>query len=163
MIDLQETTEKDIDVLICGNFMKDEYNILEKIQQEVNCTIIGDSPGLSEPAYDEEYISYFNRAKIYINLSTYYGISPHLLQAMSSGCAIISTVMPATKDLLEDALYIEDIENIGELVKELLNDEERIKHMSHQAREISKRFSPEKFIDKWDKLFYRYKDEIYTR
>ena len=164
MVKPQKSVEKDLDVLICGSFMKDEYHILEKIQQEISCTILGDNPGLSKPVYDEEYINYFNRAKIYINLSTYWGVSPYLLQAMASGCAIISSVIPATQNLLKDnALYIKNVEDVSQLVKELLNDEEKIKEMGDKVRETSKRFSPDKFIDKWSKLFYRYKDEIYTR
>ncbi len=163
MVDVQSTdSEKDIDVLICGSFMKEEHHIIEKIQSSVKCIVIGDSPGLSKPVYDEEYVDYFNRAKVYINLSTFNGVSPHLLQAMASKCSILSNDIPSTRNILGDITYIQNVEDVSGQIKELLDGD--LESIGNDMQKIAKeRFSPKKFIDKWTKLFYRYKDEIYTR
>ncbi len=167
MVDIPEpSTKRDIDVLICNQFMKDEYHIVEKIKSSIkDCVIIGDNVNLSKSAYDEEYIDYFNRTKIYINLSTYYGISSHLLQAMVSGCAVISNKIPIIENLLGDnILYIKNVEDVSELVNKLLDDEELLIENGNKMKQIAQsKFKPKKFIDKWTKLFYRYKDEVFTK
>ncbi len=167
MVEVPEPIEKDIDVLICGQFMKDEYHIVEKIMSDLGnkCVLIGDNPGLSTPVYDEQYIDYFRKTKIYIHLSTYYGISRHLLQAMASNCVVITNKVPATHGILGDnATYITNVENVVTQVKELLDNKNIRLKQSYNLKELVKqKFKPSKFIDKWTKLLYRYKDEVFIK
>ena len=162
----RKPVDKDIDVLICGKFVKEEYPIIKNIMENLDsCLIIGDNEGISDSVHDELYINYFDRSRVYINLSTSYGVSKHLLQAMASGCAIISSNTDAVREILgqKDVTYITDAEQAPELVKNLLNNAD-LKSIGARMRDLAKaRFNPKTFTEKWTDIFYQYKYRTFVK
>ena len=84
-----------------------------------------------------------------------------LLEAMSCGCAVVSTATCMIPDVIENGEngYISNNEDELKLyVKELLENEELRNHVGSNARKtIQEVFSEEQFINNWNQTF----DEIY--
>ena len=131
------------------------FNIWQNVIQGLPNRVIGDTPGLSEPASStEELVSAYQNSRIFLNTSTISPIPTVLLEAMSCGCAVVSTETCMIPEVIEhgvNGFMSNDINELKQYVVDLLNDEDLARQMGEAARKtVVKSFSVEKFASKWD-------------
>lgn len=138
------------------------YSGWKRITNGLNTKLVGDTPGLSKPAKStDELVNEYNDCCVYFNSSTLSPIPMSLLEAMSCGCAVVSTATCMIPEIIKNGYngYISNSEEeLQKYLKILLNDESIRKELGKNARDtIVQNFSENEFINNWNKLF----DEVY--
>jgi glycosyltransferase involved in cell wall biosynthesis len=127
---------------------------------------IGNTPGLSRAAKDiNELIKEYQQARIFINTATISPIPTALLEAMACGCACVSLATCMVPEIIQhdyNGMISNDEQELRSYCKELLNNKEKCIRLGQNARKtIIEKFSLNKFIDNWDKIFYKTANIIY--
>ena len=64
--------------------------------------MVGDTPGLSEPAASTEgLVATYQNSRIFLNTSTISPVPTALMEAMSCGCAVVSTATCMIPEVIE--------------------------------------------------------------
>jgi glycosyltransferase involved in cell wall biosynthesis len=127
-------------------------------EADLPCYIIGDTPGLSEPAPSTQaLVDEYRRSRIFLNTSIVAPVPTALLEAMTCGCAIVSTATCMIPEIIENrvnGLLSNNPTQLREYVDELLNDEELATELGNAARNtICERFSMKGFVKNWKEVF----------
>ena len=105
----------------------------------------------------EDLVSRYNGCKVFLNTSTISPVPTSLLEAMSCGCAVVSTATCMIPEIIENGVngfLSNDEEELKSYIEKLLNDEELRGRLGNAAREtVLKDFSEEKFINNWNRIF----------
>ncbi len=107
--------------------------------------------------FGDAYRQFREGAKIYIQATEVGGTHPALVEAMGHGNCIIANTVPEHIEVLEDAgMYYpkNDFEALSSILKELLNDEEKI----NKYKELSKALAIKKYS--WDSVTKLYEDNF---
>ena len=142
------------------------FNIWQNVIKDLPHRVLGDTPGLSEPASStQDLVSAYQSSRIFLNTSTISPIPTVLLEAMSCGCAVVSTETCMIPEVIEHGVngFMSNDENeLKQYVVDLLNDEDLAKQMGEAAREtIVKRFSVDKFASKWDFILHSASKKVF--
>ena len=134
------------------------FNIWQDVIKGLPYKVVGDTPGLSKPAAStEELVATYQNSRIFLNTSTISPVPTALLEAMSCGCAVVSTetcMIPEIINNEENGFMSNDPEKLKQYVIDLLNDEDLAKEMGKKAREtILKKFTLDSFTKTWNKVF----------
>lgn len=134
------------------------YSGWKRVTQNLKTRLVGDTKGLSEPASStEELILEYNKCGVYFNSSTISPIPTSLLEAMSCGCAVVSTATCMIPDIIQNGVngFISNDENeLRSKLEFLLYNEEVRKSMGNAARQtIKEKFSESTFVNKWNNVF----------
>lgn len=146
---------------IAGAFMDDGYASAEELKSEFDAafdatfmTYHGTVTGLDKRAL-------FEKCAIFI-FPTYYTTEAQPLaaiEAMSFGCAIISTRHNYIPDLLSPEFSIlvppKDVGALTSVAHSLLNNPDRIKALGQAAHRVSRSYSPKKYVKAIDDVFLR--------
>ena len=121
--------------------------------------VLGDTPGLSESAKStEELIGTYRKSLVFLNTSLISPVPTSLLEAMSCGCAVVSTATCMIPEIIENGKngYISNDPNeLRGFVQKLLDNEELAIEMGKNARQtILEDFSLNDFVSKWNQIFY---------
>ncbi len=95
----------------------------------------------------EELVSLYKEASVLVMPSLYEGFGLPVLEAMSSGCPVITTKRGSLPEVAEDACFYvdaEDEQSIGKGIETILADTSLQKKLSLHGLEQSKKFSWEK-------------------
>lgn len=159
--------EKDKTVLTVANdFVNRDYCLnfrgWQRITNGLNIKLVGDTKGLSEPARSiNELVEFYNKCSVYLNTSTLSPIPMSLLEAMSCGCAVVSTSTCMIPEIIKNGYngYISNDETeLRNYIQLILNDDNLRKELGKNAREtVVQKFSESKFINNWNILF----DKVY--
>lgn len=127
---------------------------------EIPVHVIGDTPGLSKAASStEELVSAYQRSKIFLNTSLVSPVPTALLEAMSCGCAIVSTDTCMIPEIIQDnhnGFTAKSPKELRYFVDKLLEDPSLCEEMGRRAREtILTKFGMQDFIDSWNNVFLR--------
>ena len=119
--------------------------------------VVGDTPGLSKPAAStEELVATYQNSRIFLNTSTISPVPTALMEAMSCGCAVVSTATCMIPEVIENGVNGFITNNVGEMKQylvDLLNDEDMAKEIGENARKtIVEKYSSEQFVKNWDRL-----------
>lgn len=138
------------------------FNIWKTIvdKYKIPTRVFGDTPGLSRATNSiEELSNIYQQSRIFLNTSTISPIPTVLLEAMSSGCAIVSTATCMIPEIIkhgENGFISNDVDELGKYCQELMNDEELAKKMGLAARQtILEKFNLEQFLNTWEDAFQR--------
>ena len=136
------------------------FGIWQNVIQNLPFHVVGDTPGLSEVASStEELVKTYQSNRIFLNTSTISPVPTALLEAMSCGCAVVTTATCMIPEIIEhgvNGFISNDEEELKQHLVELLNDEDLAKRLGKEARKtIVENFSQEKFALKWDSLFHK--------
>jgi hypothetical protein len=131
----------------------------EIVQDSLPVRVIGDTRSLSVPARDvNELVSIYQNSLIFLNTSLVSPVPSALLEAMSCGCAIVSTATCMIPEIIEHGVngYISNNpDTLREYCTELLNEPDKAIKMGKAAREtILNRFNKERFLNEWNDIFY---------
>ena len=134
------------------------FNIWQDVIKGLPYKVVGDTPGLSKPAAStEELVATYQNSRIFLNTSTISPVPTALLEAMSCGCAVVSTETCMIPEIIkneENGFMSNDPQKLKQYVIDLLNDEDLAKEMGKKAREtILKKFTLDSFTKTWNKVF----------
>ena len=113
------------------------------------------------PGLQEDTLSYFSAMDIFMLSSDFEGLPVALLEAMSVGCAVVSTkaggVVEAVRDGQEGLLAeVGDWEGLGERLVELLENREKRSKMQEVARKrIVDSFSLSTMVDELEQIYLK--------
>jgi hypothetical protein len=159
-------TKQEHVLTVANDFVKRDYCLnysgWKRITDGISTKLIGDTEGLSEPAKStEDLINAYNECGVYLNTSTLSPIPMSLLEAMSCGCAVVSTATCMIPEIIENGVngFISNDESeLRSYIVKLLEDKDLRNTIGNNARQtIENRFSLSKFIDSWNDIF----DETY--
>lgn len=159
--------DKDGSVLTVANdFVKRDYCLnysgWRRVTTGLPVRLVGDTKGLSKSASStEELVSEYNKCSVYFNSTTLSPIPTTLLEAMSCGCAVVSTATCMIPEIIENGVngFISNNETeLRSYIDILLKDKELASRIGAKAREtILNNFGESKFINQWNNLF----DKVY--
>lgn len=138
--------------IFCG------YYLWEQATKGLPVRVIGDNPGLSKPATNvSELVRAYQTSAIFLNTSLVSPIPTSLLEAMSSGCACVSTNNCAIPDAIEhgvNGLLGNTPEELRAHCERLLKDKELRERLGAAARQtILRKFPLSAFVDNWNRVF----------
>lgn len=151
---------------VANDFVKRDYCLnysgWKRVTSGLNTTLVGDTEGLSKSASStEELVQEYNKCGVYFNSSTLSPIPTSLLEAMSCGCAVVSTATCMIPEIIQNGVngYISnDEKELAYYLKLVLSDEGVRKELGNNARQtILQKFPESAFISKWNNLF----DKVY--
>ena len=136
------------------------YNLWKETTAGIPIKAIGDTPGLSQPASSlEDLRDNYNSCGLFVNTSTYSPIPMSLLEAMSCGCAVVSTATCAIPEIIENGVngfVTNNISEMKEYISAILKDEKLRDSLGKEARKtILNKFSIKRFADEWNEIFYK--------
>ena len=138
------------------------YSGWKRVTSGLEVRVVGDTKGLSQPAKSvEELVDEYNSCSVYFNSSTLSPIPTSLLEAMSCGCAVVSTATCMIPEIIKNGYngYISnDEKELQSYLKNIINDPDLRKNLGDNARKtILEMFSEDKFINSWNNIF----DKVY--
>lgn len=134
----------------------------QRITKGLKTKLVGDTPGLSKPAAStRELVEEYQQCKVFLNTSTISPVPTALLEAMACGCAVVSTATCMIPEIIKngyDGFISNDETELRKYIDTLLNNEDLRITLGENARNtIKQKFSEEKFVSSWNKIF----DKIY--
>ena len=81
------------------------FNLWRQVTQDLPVKVIGDTPGLSKPAFStEDLVNHYNSSLIFVNTSLISPIPTALLEAMACGCACVSTATCMIPEIITEEI-----------------------------------------------------------
>lgn len=151
---------------VAHDFIKRDYALnysgWKRITEGFQTKVIGDTPGVSKQSDSvEDLVKEYQNALIYINPSTLSPVPTSLLEAMSCGCAIVTTATCEIPKIIEHGVngFMSNDENeLRGYIEKLVADPQLAFKMGEAAREtIKEKFSEERFVKQWNTVF----DKVY--
>jgi len=135
------------------------FGIWQEVIKGLPHKVLGDTPGLSQPAASiEDLVAAYQDSRIFLNTSTISPVPTALMEAMSCGCAVVSTDTCMIPEVIEhgvNGFITNDKEQMKQHLVDLLNDEDMAREIGDNARQtIVNRYSAEKFVSAWDHILY---------
>lgn len=121
--------------------------------------VLGKTPGLSEPAQSLEHLAAeYASAGVFLNTAQLSPIPSVVLEAMASGCCVVSTRNPMLESILVDGMNGWLVGTPAEMrakAAEMLADGEAAAEIGANAREtVLARFGLGRFVDEWAELLH---------
>lgn len=134
------------------------FSLWQEVIKGLPVFVVGDNPGLSKPARSvAELVMRYREAQVFLNTSLVSPVPTALLEAMSCGCAVVSTstcMIPEFIENGENGFISNDPVKIHEYTRMLLADEQLCRQVGQKARDtITERFSMARFVSAWDGVF----------
>jgi glycosyltransferase involved in cell wall biosynthesis len=154
--------KEDYILTVANDFINRDYCLnysgWKRVTDGLKTKLVGDTKGLSvSSSSTEELVEEYNKCAVYFNSSTISPIPTSLLEAMSCGCAVVSTATCMIPEIIQNGVngYISnDEEELKRYLQMVINDEGMRKVLGNNAREtVQKLFSQEKFINNWNEIF----------
>jgi glycosyltransferase involved in cell wall biosynthesis len=148
---------------VAHDFIKRDYALnyqgWERITNGLNRVVVGDTDGLSKAAESvDDLVKQYQESLVYVNPSTLSPVPTSMLEAMSCGCAVVSTNTCDIPNIIkhgENGFLSNDEGELRGYIEQLFADPELAKKMGQAAREtILEKFSEERFINEWNNIFY---------
>ena len=131
------------------------FKLWQSVTQDLPVFVVGATPGLSEPARSvHELVMRYREAQVFVNTSLISPVPTALLEAMSCGCAVVSTATCMIPEIVEHGVNGFISNDPGELrhyCQMLLEDPGLCKRLGEEARRtIVERFSMDRFVRDWN-------------
>lgn len=142
------------------------FSIWNNIQKGLPVRVVGDTPGLSKPASSiKELVEEYSSSAIFLNTSTVSPIPTSLLEAMSCGCACVSTSNCMIPEIIQhgvNGLISNNEKELRGFCEDLIKDENLRKNLGENARKtIVSKFNPKTFNNRWNKAFQMMEERFY--
>lgn len=158
---IPEIPKEDYILTVANDFANRDYCLnfsgWKRIIRGFQNKLIGDNPGLSISAPADILALEYNKCGIYLNTSTLSPIPTSLLEAMSCGCAVVSTATCEIPNIITNGFngFVSNNEDeLREYIQLLLNDKDKRSQIGHNARQtILTQYPEQQFVDKWNEIF----------
>lgn len=160
------TEKSDYVLSVANDFAKRDYCLnysgWTRITKGIDTKLVGNNEGISEPIKStEKLVEEYNKCGVFFNSSTLSPIPMSLLEAMSCGCAVVSTATCMIPEIIQNGVngFISNDENeLRERIEYLLHNPEIRQQIGNNARNtIVEKFSENNFVKNWNELL----DETY--
>lgn len=163
-----ERTEKDENlVLMVGEYSDVDLQIVGALANAIpNLRIIGNNKGMTENIRHQfEIDNLIKKASVFINFSTEGRITPQLLQAMASRCAIVSNNLPILGGILskDNSILCTSVDQFTNGVDKLLKNKEFRTDLAEKSRFASEYLNMEVFSSKLNEALDKLSTKVYTR
>jgi glycosyltransferase involved in cell wall biosynthesis len=143
------------------------FKLWQEVSKDLPVCVVGATPGLSEPAKSvHDLVMKYRSSSVFLNTSLISPVPTALMEAMSCGCAVISTANCMIPSIIKNGINGFISNNPAELrayCRRLLTDVDLAASMGAAARQtIIDRFSQEKFVANWDSLLREAAGFTYT-
>jgi glycosyltransferase involved in cell wall biosynthesis len=133
------------------------YKLWQKVSENLPTQVVGATPGLSEPAKSiHELVLRYREAQVFLNTSLISPVPTALLEAMSCGCAVVSTATCMIPEVIThgvNGFISNDASELAGYCRMLLDDAELCRKVGEQARQsIVERFSMDRFVRDWNSI-----------
>jgi hypothetical protein len=141
----------------CGYKLWEE--VIRMAGRQLPVTVVGDTPGLSEPAKDiEELVNHYNTASVYLNTTLISSLPTVIIEAMACGCPVVSTATCLIPKIMIEhgvnGFCSNDPVQLNEYCHMLLNDKKLAEDIGKAGREtVLEKFSMENFVQTWEEIF----------
>ena len=154
---LAETAKENPDVILVlvggGRDYEDEImSLVDELGIKKNVLFVGRVP-------NEQVVDYLNSADVFCLLSSYEGMPIAILEAMSSGKAVLTSRVSGMIDLVEDGktgylTEVDDLDEITKRLKQLVNDPALTKQLGEAGRKrIEDQYDWSDVADAYIKIF----------
>lgn len=161
----KRTIEKVPGILTVANDFKNRdyclnYSGWERLTGGLPAKIIGENnPGGESISDPNELCDQYNKCSVYLNTTTFSPIPMSLLEAMSCGCAVVSTATCAIPEVIKhgyNGFISNNEQELRGYIQGLLDNPELREEIGANARKtIEERFTEKLFVDSWNELFYK--------
>lgn len=133
-------------------------DVTEHPRSPLPLQVLGDTEGLSKPAKSTQHlVNEYRSSRIFLNTSLISPIPTSLLEAMSCGCAVVTTETCMIPEIIvngENGYMSNNPKELRSFVDKLLKDKDLAKELGENARKtILDNFSLDKFVGAWKNLF----------
>ena len=112
----------------------------------------------------EELRSFYRSCKVFVNTSIHSPVPTTLVEAMSCGCAVVSTkncMIPEVIEHGKNGFMSNDEEELKKYINMLLEDESLRESMGREARKtIVESHNLDRFTEDWNSLFNKVVEEM---
>lgn len=134
------------------------FSQYKKVTKDLKTFPVGDTLGFSKAAKSiEELSNFYSNSRIFLNTSTWSPIPKSLLEAMSSGCAVVSTNNCAIPDYIDhgiNGLLANSDDEMRMYLEKCTKDKDLCMFLGENARKtIIEKCSKENFTNTWNKIF----------
>ena len=134
------------------------FNFWKRVTYGLPVAVAGVIPGISEPAKSlKDLRLQYNTNRIFLNTSLVSPVPTSLLEAMSCGCAIVSTdncLIPEIIKNGENGFITNDENEMRERLEQLLEDDDLAKKLGDNARKtITSSFGLNRHLKSWNNVF----------
>jgi hypothetical protein len=139
------------------------FNLWREMASHTPCKVVGkctgEHAGFSQPAQCREHLrDIYQTAAVFLNTSLHSPVPSVLLEAMSCGCAVVSTnncMIPEIIQNGKNGLVSNDPQELKGFLQLLLKDHDLAKELGNNARKtIVEKYNLERFVDNWNNLLY---------
>ena len=143
------------------------FSLWQNVSKGLPVEVVGATPGLSQPAKSvPDLVMKYRSAQVFLNTSLISPVPTSLLEAMSCGCAVVSTSTCMIPEIIQNGVngfISNDPAELTMYCKVLLENAELRKKLGEQARQtILNRFSMSKFVATWDKYLREAASAVFT-
>ena len=142
----------------CGwELWKETVNFQTPSQMPIK--VLGDSPGLSKPAESIEALrEAYKTSSIFLNTSIHSPVPTVLMEAMASGCAVVSTnncMIPEIIQHGQNGLLADTADELRASCQYLLDNPSKARELGEAAKKtMQDKFNLQRFVDDWNDLFF---------
>lgn len=141
------------------------FNLWERIIEGFPYKVLGDNPGMSSAAGSlEELRSAYRKCKLFVNTSIHSPVPTTLVEAMSCGCAVVSTKNCMIPEIIEhgkNGFMSNDEQELKKYIKMLLEDDDLRESIGREARKtIVESHNLDRFTNEWNTLFNKTIEEM---
>jgi glycosyltransferase involved in cell wall biosynthesis len=107
---------------------------------------------------DEDLVALYNIATVFIMPSLYEGFGLPVVEAMASGCPVITSLKGSLQEVAGEAAYIVDPNSIGSIaegMQKIIGDRQLQKKLSGKGLEQAKKFSWEKTAEETNSVYQK--------
>ena len=121
--------------------------------------VLGDSPGLSKPADSIEALRHaYKSSSVFLNTSIHSPVPTVLMEAMASGCAVVSTnncMIPEIIQHGENGLLADTADELRSSCQYLLDNPSKARELGEAAKKtMQDKFNLQRFVDDWNNLLF---------
>lgn len=139
------------------------WEMWKHVSKNLPTKVFGDNPGLSKPLAAPELKNEYERSLVFLNTSQNSPVPMALLEAMASGCVVISTNNCMIPEIIThgvDGLLTNDPDEMVRYYNMIIKDKALARTISENARnKIRTFYSSGRFNRDWNNLFERVLNE----
>jgi hypothetical protein len=143
------------------------YNLWKDVSKGLPIRVVGNTPGLSVAATTvDELVKEYQQSQVFLNTSLVSPVPTALLEAMSCGCAVVSTATCMIPEIIQNGVngfISNEPQELRKYCVELLKDEALAQSMGEAARlTICEHFSMDNFVHRWNEIFEQSTQAFFT-